>query len=274
MKRTLIILCAVVLLVACKSARTTYSVDTLVCQLIQHTDTTNLLSDTTMRFLQHWDLSQTVLYKKPSYNIHTRFVETEEPLGFCGDNYQRFYIHWDTIYKQTPRIYRIEGRTRCKDEYCAVYGITVIDSVYFDWTYFIPELNFRCGEIHGHYTMIALQDDTPVGKLQGEAIHYFFEKNDTLFYSTSNEDDAQCGREHRGVWIDMRNNDTLRCNWGDLDIPDCGDLNIGWGCFLVNKKYYDYGWQTLYDSEHIGSTKEPSHAYYDSINTIDKNWWK
>ena len=249
-------------------------VDTLVSQLLQNTDTTYQLSDTAMSFLQQYDLSQTVLYKNPSYNIHTRYVEATEPLGFCGDNYQRFYIHWDTIYKQTPRIYRIEGRTRCKDEYCNVYGITVIDSVEFYWTYFVPGIKFHKGAVLGHYAMIAMQDDTPVGKLQGQAIYYFRVTNDSIFYSTNGIMDGECGREHRGIWIDFHTNDTLTCNWGDLDIPDSGDLNKGWGCFLVNKKYRNYGWQAMYDSQQADWTHDPDYAYYDSINQIDMNWWK
>ena len=249
-------------------------IEALVAQSVCEIDSMNQLSDTAIDFLQQYDLSQTVLYKNPSYNIHTRYLEATEPLGFRGDNYQRFYIHWDTIYRQTPRIYRIEGRTRCKDEYCDVSGVTVIDSVEFYFPYFFPGIKFHKGAVFGHYTMIATQDDVPVGKLQGQAIYYFWVTNDSIFYSTNGIMDGECGREHRGVFIDMRTNDTLRCNWGDLDIPDSGDLNEGWGCFFVNKKYYDNGWQTMYDSEHLGSCNEPSHAYYVLLNKIDNNWWK
>ena len=117
-----------------------------------------------------------------------------------------------------------------------------------------------------------------MGKIQGEALYYFITDiptgNDSIFYSTDFVCDAECGRKHRGVCIDLRTNDTLTCNWGDFRIPDSGDLNQGWGCFIVNKKYYDYGWNTLYDAHHLGSHKEPDHTYYDSINQLDALWWK
>lgn len=246
------------------------NIDSLVAQMLTEIDTSLILPDSASSFLACNDLSQTVLYKKPSYHIRQNFVEAPEPLGFFGDNYQRFYIHWDTIYKQSPRIYRLEGRTRCKDQYCNVYGITAIQNLkFFRWW---------CNEIQGQYALIALQNDSLVGKIQGEALYYFITdiitENDSIFYSTDLVCDAQCGRKHRGVWIDLRTNDTLTCNWGDFRIPDSGDLNQGWGCFFVNKKYYDYGWNTLYDADHLGSYNEPDHAYYDSINQLDALWWK
>ena len=51
-----------------------------------------------------------------------------EPLGYRGRNYQRFYIHFDTVYKSSANTYLAQGRTRYRDTIRTFEGIITLDS--------------------------------------------------------------------------------------------------------------------------------------------------
>src|SRR5690349_24197284 len=52
-----------------------------------------------------------------------------EPLGYIGDNYQRFYIHYITIRqsKDTPYQYKVNGKTKVKNNICDFSGTITIN---------------------------------------------------------------------------------------------------------------------------------------------------
>jgi len=78
-------------------------------------------------FLKRYDLSTTVINPDTAptdeiYSWWTEIAKKEwinydnepmedawlhrpEPLGFRGNNFQRFYIHFDTVYKVSPTVY-------------------------------------------------------------------------------------------------------------------------------------------------------------------------
>ncbi len=81
-------------------------------------------------------------------------ITVPEPLGFIGENCQRFYIHYTAITKckTNPCQYNVTGKTKVKDNVCSFSGsITIIKvgifTTQFDYRYkqgFVEcEINFK-----------------------------------------------------------------------------------------------------------------------------------
>ena len=157
-------------------------------------------------FLKRYDLSTTVINPDtaPTDEIYSWWTETAkkewinygnepmddrwlhrpEPLGFRGDNFQRFYIHFDTVYKVSPTVYQMKARSRCKDEICHIHGRILIDSVVtFDecdaGDDFIKNLT-ECGTVYAHYEMEASAGSIPVARLFGHSSYDYLVHNDSV----------------------------------------------------------------------------------------------
>ena len=202
-----------------------------------------------------------------------------EPLGYRGADFQRFYIHYDTVYKVSDTIYYIEGRTRCKDEICTISGYLVVDSVvpYNDTLFSVDELIMitSYGTLYAHYTLQANHNDKYIADLVGKACFDYLIHNDTIYYDAIRfSGDGYCNNQYTGKWIYLDTQDTLTCNWGDFRIPESDRLDGGCGCFIPDEAFYDNGWKTCIDRDRHGWIADPEHAYYDSIYQADINWWK
>ena len=202
-----------------------------------------------------------------------------EPLGFRGADFQRFYIHYDTVYKVSDSIYHIDGRTRCKDEICTITGSLIVDSVvpFNDRLSGIDDFIMitESGTLYAHYTLQANHNDTHIADMEGKAYFYYLVHNDSIFYDALDlVADAYCNNQYTGKWIYLDTRDTLTCNWGDFRIPESGRLDGGCGDFGPYEEFYDNGWKTYIDLDRHGCVSDPESAYYDSIYQADINWWK
>ncbi len=202
-----------------------------------------------------------------------------EPLGYRGADFQRFYIHYDTVYKVNDYTYRIEGRTRCQDEICTINGNLVVDSVVpLSDSLFSDDSYIKIsgsGTLYAHYTLQAKHNDKHVADIVGKAYFDYLVHNDSIFYDAiSYAGDAYCNNQYTGKWIYLDTSDTLTCNWGDFRIPESNGLDGGCGDFSPYDEFYDNGWKTYIDRDRHGWIGDPECAYYDSIYEADINWWK
>ena len=163
-----------------------------------------------------------------------------EPLGYRGADFQRFYIHYDTVYKVSDSIYHIDGRTRCKDEICTISGSLIVDSVvpYIDTLFSVDELIMitSYGTLYAHYTLQANHNDKYIADLVGKACFDYLIHNDTIYYDAIRfSGDGYCNNQYTGKWIYLDTQDTLTCNWGDFRIPESDRLDGGCGCFIPDE---------------------------------------
>lgn len=250
----------------------------------------------TKEFLERYDLSTTVInpdtvptdeicswwteadkkrWVSHGNELKDEWLERPEPIGFRGGHYQRFYIHFDTVYKVSPTIYKLEARSRCKDEYCNILGRIIIDSVKSDvdtMLYSGFDNISEAGIISAHYDMDAYMENKQVARLFGRSSYWYLVHNDSTYYdATEIIADGYRNNQYTGKWVNLSSSDTLTCNWGDFRIPESWGLDSGTGCFYPDRAYYDYGWKPYRD--YIESTGEDI-IYYKELFINDENWWK
>ena len=256
-------------------------------------------------FLERYNLSTTVINPDtaPTDGIYSWWTESAkkdwsyygnepkadewlylpEPLGFRGDNFQRFYIHFDKVYKVSPTVYQVEARSRCKDEYCHIKGQIIIDSVvtynsnensetnwYDDFLVNVTDY----GTIHAHYEMKAYINAKTIARLFGHSSYSYLVHNDSIYYDAMEiVADGYENNQYSGKWVYLATNDTLTCNWGDFRIPESRDLDGGCGEFIPIEEYYDFGWKPYIDIERHAWIDDPAHEYYMFLYHIDEDWW-
>lgn len=200
-----------------------------------------------------------------------------EPLGFTGLNYHRFRIHFSSIIKEkdNQNKYRIKGMTMRNDTVRPFVGsikvinaelildnarMADIDSSSYKEGYFIAEVDIKedfvfpnSGVIKGKLATSFVLDTT--GKL--------------LYNALQRYSDSFTNNQFEGLWTSYKGNITEKCNWGDGDVPDSGDLNYGAGEFVPNEKYQNNGWMGylyVYQSE--------NEEEYDSRLEKEMQWWR
>ena len=254
----------------------------------------------TNAFLERYDLSTTVINPDtaPTDNVYSwwttaskedwcsygnepmvdGWLKRPEPLGFRGENYQRFYIHFDTVYKVLPTAYKLEARSRCKDEYSNIIGSIIIDSVKSDVdTMFFSSFDniTEAGFIYAHYEMDAYIDNKQVARLFGCSSYSYLVHNDSVYYDALEiVADGYENNQYTGKWVNLASGDTLTCNWGDFRIPESQGFDFGCGQFGPNKKYYDYGWKSYIDFDESWGQDAEKRQYYKEQFLNDENWWK
>lgn len=252
-------------------------------------------------FLKRYDLSTTVINPDtaPTDGIYSWWTETAkkewinygnepmddrwlhrpEPIGFRGDNFQRFYIHFDTVYKVSPTVYQMKARSRCKDEICHIHGRILVDSVVtFDECDvvddFIKNLT-ECGTVYAHYEMKASVGSMPVARLLGRSSYGYLVHNDSVYYDAMMiVADGYSNNQYAGKWVNLVTGDTLTCNWGDFRIPESKRLDGGCGLFSPHEEYYDFGWKPYLDWNRHAYISDPLCMYYDFLYSFDEDWWK
>lgn len=177
-----------------------------------------------------------------------RWNSLPEPLGYRGDNYQRFEIHFDTVYQSSPSEYTIRGKIRCHDSIFAAQGHIIIDSVVpltnppYDLTEYFNVTEF--GSIYAHYSLSAYQCPIAVARLFGSSQYYYLIHNDSIFYDKlESVADGYCNNQYTGFWVYLDSHDTLTCNWGDFRIPQSLGFDIGAGDFSPAHAYRVNGWE-------------------------------
>ncbi len=196
-----------------------------------------------------------------------------EPLGFIGDNYQRFYIHFISVKKSTanPYQYIVTGKTKVKENICLFSGtINIVKASLFKKQ--VGE-KYKLG--FAECTILFYEDSMQkfAGFFKGKLTSKFYlDERNQLFY-----DDLEVGADGyynnqcEAVWTSYTTRKTKKCNWGDYRIPQSKALDSGDGEFAVNKKYDLFGWKNYRiawsDDPWVKGTGQAREAE-------NKHWWE
>lgn len=170
-----------------------------------------------------------------------------EPLGFIGDNFQRFYIHYTSITKSkdNPYVYHVTGKTRVKNNICHFTGqIQVIKALLYkepEW----PEFgNYKSGKITSVVTLYEDSTQNGSGVIKGTLISNFYLDKGSLLYNTITFGmDGFSNNECTGTWTSYKTGKSKKCNWGDYQIPESDKLDNGTSEFMAADEYLNNGWE-------------------------------
>ncbi|MBI1184290.1 hypothetical protein GC194_08455 [bacterium] len=200
-------------------------------------------------------------------------IDKSEPLGYIGDSYQRFYIHFISAIKNPNNKlqYFIYGKTKVKENVCTFQGtITIIESRTYDETDF-PDI--KQGYVKGSYEFFEDSDQSGTGVFKGTfQSEFYIDKSGVIAYDALMFGaDGYKNNQFEGTWISYLSGKSKKCNWGEYRIPDSYELDRGAGEFFPNPTYSDFGWLNyelawLYDINNPG-TKE-------ARLKEKEEWWK
>lgn len=233
----------------------------------QQLKTTDFLTEITKHDISYlWTLS------KFQAEDDTITVERQDPIGYIGENFQRFYIHIiSAIQNPTNKLeYLIYGKTRVKSNVCSFQGkINIINSQIYNS---IELPGIKQGYITGNYMFFEDSKMKGSGLLSGKfTTNFYFDKKGILKYDAIMfMADGYENNQFEGSWMSYKNNDKKNCCWGDYRIPNSRGLDCGTGEFMVNEEFIKNGWQTyvLTDSQKPGSDDVKK-----AIKEEERKWW-
>lgn len=199
--------------------------------------------------------------------------ECPEPIGFIGDNYQRFYMHIISAIKvkDKPDTYYLYGKTRTKDNVCIFQGTaTIVDAKLFKEKII---QDYQQGYANCNIVLYENDKQSGSGKITGTIKSYFVIDKKGVFVYDGLEfvADGFCNNQFIGTWRSYKTGKSKKCHWGDYRIPNCGDLDIGAGEFSVNDKYVKNGWENYMKSWlEQPDTEEGKKARQEEA----RQWWK
>ncbi|TSA50494.1 MAG: hypothetical protein D4R43_02170 [Sphingobacteriales bacterium] len=196
-----------------------------------------------------------------------------EPIGFIGENYQRFYIHFISMSKNNdePNEYYVTGKTKVKSTICDFHGTIKITSsrIYLE----SDHPGYKEGYAKCEVNLFEDKQQESTGFISGNLKSEFiiddkeqFRYDGLMFFA-----DRFSNNQFEGVWTSYKTNFSKKCNWGDYRIPDSGDLDIGAGEFSVADKYLQNGWSN-YKIAWSGNPNNPDEMKARQIEF--QKWWE
>jgi hypothetical protein len=185
----------------------------------------------------------------------TSLVERQEPLGFIGDNYQRFNIHFISVIQNPNNAleYLVFGKSRVKTNICSFQGFITIKEAKAYIESDLPPL--KQGFVIGVYEFFEDSDQNGTGIFNGIfKTNFYINTKEKIHYDALNfVSDGYKNNQFQGTWTSYKSNDLKKCNWGDYRIPESQDLDIGVGEFSVDEKYVSNGWLTYMVANGFGT---------------------
>jgi hypothetical protein len=192
-----------------------------------------------------------------------------EPLGFIGDNYQRFYIHYTSVVKTGPDLYTVKGKTRVKDNICNFTGtIKVLKAVMHKDS---EDPGYKEGTLTCQVTLYEDSTQRSSGFIKGQLTTDFCidAKGHLQYDALTLGADGYANNQCEATWTSYSTKKSKKCNWGDYRIPDSGDLDTGVGEFMITEKYIPNGWENY---TKLNSDDEQTATKAKEIES--KEWWK
>lgn len=230
---------------------------------------------TTVDFLpeiKQFDISELWTLNKIKYVFKndTNIVERQEPLGYIGENYQRFYIHFISAIQSSMNTleYYVKGKSRVKNWIFSFQGlITITDSkIYNDE----GTANIKKGFVKGEYKFFEILGQNEAGITKGVfRTDFYLDKNGKITYDALQfNSDGFKNNQFEGIWTNFNGSFSIKCNWGDYRIPDSGDLDVGVEEFSVGQKYIPNGWLSYMVANGMMSNMDIG---YEDVER--KKWW-
>lgn len=225
-------------------------------------------------FIARFDLSPIWSAGRIITNDKRDTVYKPEALGFIGDHYQRFYIHFVNIFKSPDESYRYY-----------VYGKTMRDGHVRDFqgTLYVKEarlynesLNdkYKEGYVSGDYEFSEDPKSKQAGVLSGHFTSKFAMDNgyEVAYDALALGTDDYSNDQFEGTWRSYKDGTTKKCNWGDFRIPGSDSLDIGRQEFIVAQPYIAHGWESYVRSKG-GDTYSPE-AVKKAKALENRHWWE
>ena len=231
----LVALSATLTLTACKNGEKTTAV---TMEELRNTDLSRLIMPDTILIEPDYD-SQT---KEYVFNEKAFELRWFEPIGYRGSDFQRFYIHYDSVRFKGNGVYDVYGRTRFRDTIRLFSGTITLDSMSLYKEEYLPSTG-EYGSLYGHYQFDE-DEFSGGGVLTGKMSIEFAKINGRFYYDALMlVADGYDNRQYEGVWTSKDLKRLEKCNWGDFRIPDSRGVDIGAGEFSPVDEYLDRGWQ-------------------------------
>ncbi|WP_326983362.1 hypothetical protein VUJ46_02095 [Chryseobacterium sp. MYb264] len=199
-------------------------------------------------------------------------IQRPEPIGYIGEDYQRFYIHFTKIERsvKNPYEYTIEGKTMVKNNIRSFKGtLSVTQSEIFK--------NIDLPNVWEGYALCKAEfkEDSKLsatGVFKGELkVKFIWDQKKGIEYnSLSSYADSFHNNQFKGTWTSFKTHQSKKVRFGDFRIPDSGNLDMGAGEFSPDPKYWDKGWK-YYILNLAGETEKD----YELGKKMEKRqWWK
>jgi len=168
-----------------------------------------------------------------------------DPLGYIGANFQRFYIHFISVIKDShnPYQYFVYGKTKVKSNICTFQGILVIEKAsLYDSS---DESGDRDGRISGKYLFYENPKGSGSGYFEGRFDSEFFIGEDGLIQYNGKMmiADGFSNNLFEGNWVSYSTGKPKTCNWGDFRIPNSRRLDSGASEFGPSSYFTKNGWE-------------------------------
>jgi hypothetical protein len=226
--------------------------------------------------IQYYDISNVVTvdsFLAENDEDSQSMIKRMEPIGFIGDNFQRFYIHFTQVQKQKgkPNEYALSGKTKVKSIISDFKGTITVTSARLLVEGDFPK--YKQGWAIGDVILYEDKKQTSSGCIKGKLKTYFIidDKGRFRYDALAFSADGFSNNEVEGTWTSYRTNKTKVCNWGDYRIPNSSDLDTGAGEFSVDEKYINKGWVT-YKLAWNGDPDKPETLNAQKLEL--EKWWQ
>ena len=185
-------------------------------------------------------------FESKEYILNEKAFEPRwfEPIGFRGNDCQRFYIHYDSVCHKGNGVYEVMGRTRYHDTIRLFTGTLTLDSLWLNNEEYLPKYG-EFGKLYGHY-QYEEDEFSGGGIISGEMSIDFAKVNGRYYYDAFMLiADGYDNNQYEGTWSSRNLSRMEKCNWGDFRIPDAEemDMDIGVAEFSPDAAYIDRGWR-------------------------------
>ena len=221
------------------------------------------------------DISSIWLTEYPITN-EGKEINRLEPLGYFGDNYQRFYIHFISVI-QNPKDkneYFIYGKNRLKGNISEIQGTLTIEevSVYVESDF--PD--YSEGIIKGSYSLLEDAKKKGTGSFQGKFETNVMIKDNKVEYSTLYWfADGFSNNQFEGTWISYLTGTKRTCNWGDYRVPAREQFDIGAGQMGVHPDYEQNGWESFELATFPIANSEEHRKRIEQAKKVEaEKWWQ
>lgn len=200
-------------------------------------------------------------------------IKRAEILGFIGDDYQRFFIHFISIIQNptNPYEYLVYGKSKVKETICSFQGIITIKQSRIYKNGDIPA--YKQGFATCEVILYEDKKQPSTGFFKGKLTSNFIidSKGQFRYDALMFVADGFSNNQFVGSWTSYKTNTSKKCNWGDYRIPESGNFDIGAGEFSPDDKYLKNGWENYrlaysYDQDKPESKK--------ARQKEDDQWWK
>ena len=223
--------------------------------------------------IKNYDISNLWIIKEINYEFEgdTTIIKRAEPLGYIGDNYQRFRIHFiSAIQNPTNTLeYFIYGKTRVKTNICPFQGLIKIKEAK---VYVNSYTDTKQGFVIGEYNFFEDSNHRGAGILKGTfQTNFYIDNSGRIRYDALEFiSDGFENNQFEGSWTSYKSKDSKKCNWGDFRIPDSQELDCGAGEFGIVEKYQANGWESYLSATGI---KVGDLTFEKAREIENEKWW-